>query len=69
MVIPYSQKEKGYGVSELIAVEVAIPALTYDGTATVNIIDNVNSTVTGGGTYSGNRCYQFYYQSCLITLR
>lgn len=59
--IPYKE-EKGYEVSELVAVEVAIPALTYDGTATVNI-GNVNSTVTSisAALTPGTDCYQFYY--------
>ena len=34
--IPYKE-EKGYKTEELVAVEIAVPALTYDGTAAINI--------------------------------
>ena len=34
--IPYKE-EKGYKTEELVAVEIPVPALTYDGTATINI--------------------------------
>ena len=42
--IPYKE-EKGYKTEELVAVEIPVPALTYDGTATINI-SSVVTTVS-----------------------
>lgn len=60
--IPYKEEEEGYKTEELVSVEIVIPALTYDGTATVNVgtmtstVTSVNATVT-----PGTNCYKFYY--------
>lgn len=49
--IPYKE-EKGYRTEELVAVEIPVPALTYDGTATINIsgvvttVSSVSATIT-----------------------
>ena len=59
--IPYKE-EKGYKTEELVAVEIPVPALTYDGTATINInsvvttVSSVSATIT-----PGTDCYKFYY--------
>lgn len=59
--IPYKE-EKGYRTEELVAVEIPVPALTYDGTATINIsgvvttVSSVSATIT-----PGTDCYKFYY--------
>lgn len=59
--IPYKE-EKGYKTEELVAVEIAVPALTYDGTAAINIssvvttVSNISATIT-----PGTGCYKFYY--------
>lgn len=61
--IPYKDKSEGaYKVEELVALEIAIPTLAYDGTATVNIT-NVTSTVTGisASLAPGTDCYKYYY--------
>ena len=59
--IPY-KIEKGYTTEELAAVEISIPALTYGGTATVNI-GTIKSTVTSVNApiTPGTNCYKFYY--------
>lgn len=59
--IPYKE-EKGYEASELVAVEIAVPPLTYGGTAAVNI-GNVSSTVTSvsAALTPGADGYLFYY--------
>lgn len=59
--IPYKE-EKGYKTEELVTVEIAVPALTYDGTATINI-SNMAATVTSvSATITpGTDCYKFYY--------
>lgn len=60
--IPYKEEEEEYKTEELVSVEIVIPALTYDGTATVNVgtmtstVTSVNATVT-----PGTSCYKFYY--------
>lgn len=59
--IPYKE-EKGYKTEELVAVEIPVPALTYDGTASINInsvvttVSSVSATIT-----PGTDCYKFYY--------
>lgn len=61
--IPYKEsEEEEYKTEELVSVEIVVPALTYDGTATVNVgtmtstVTSVNATVT-----PGTNCYKFYY--------
>ena len=61
--IPYKDKSEGaYKAEELVSLEIAIPALTYDGPATVSIT-NVTSTVTGISALltPGTDCYKYYY--------
>ena len=59
--IPYKE-EKGYKTEELVAVEIPVPALTYDGAATVSVssivatVSSVSATIT-----PGTDCYKFYY--------
>ena len=48
--IPYKE-EKGYKTEELVAVEIAVPALTYDGTAAINI----SSVVTTLANYATDK--------------
>lgn len=59
--IPYKE-EKGYKTEELVTVEIPVPALTYGGTATVNV-NNLVATVTSISAefIPGTDCYQFYY--------
>ena len=51
--IPYKE-EKGYKTEELVAVEIPVPALTYDGAATVSVssivatVSSVSATITPG---------------------
>lgn len=60
--IPSKENRQEYTADELTTVEVAIPALTYNGTATVNVTD-VNTTITevSATLTPGTDCYQFYY--------
>lgn len=59
--IPYKE-DKEYKTDELVTVEIPVPALTYDGTATINIgnivttVSSVSATIT-----PGTDCYKFYY--------
>lgn len=59
--IPYNE-EKKYKTEELVTVEIPVPALTYDGTATVNV-GTMNSTTTRVSAMltPGTDCYKFYY--------
>lgn len=59
--IPYKE-EKNYEASEVVAVEIVVPPLTYGGTAAVSI-GNVSSTVTTAraALTPGADCYLFYY--------
>lgn len=59
--IPYKE-EKGYKIEELVFIEIPIPALTYDGTATVTV-GNMIATMTSVSTTitPGSDCYKFYY--------
>ena len=59
--IPYKE-EKGYKTEELVAVEIAVPALTYDGTAAINISSVVTTVSSISATITpGTGCYKFYY--------
>lgn len=59
--IPYKE-EKGYKTEELVAVEIPVPALTYDGTATINISSVVTTVSSVSATITpGTDCYKFYY--------
>ena len=59
--IPYKE-EKGYKTEELVAVEIAVPALTYDGTAAINISSVVTTVSIISATITpGTGCYKFYY--------
>lgn len=59
--IPYKE-EKGYKTEELVAVEIPVPALTYDGTATINISSVVTTVSSISATITpGTGCYKFYY--------
>lgn len=59
--IPYKE-DKEYKTDELVTVEIPVPALTYDGIATINIgnivttVSSVSATIT-----PGTDCYKFYY--------
>lgn len=59
--IPYNEEGK-YKTEELGSVEIPVPALTYDGTATVNV-GNVVATVTSVSAplTPGTDCYKYYY--------
>ena len=59
--IPYNEEGK-YKTEELVSVEIPVPALTYDGTATVNV-GNVVATVTSVSAplTPGTDCYKYYY--------
>ncbi|WP_195471448.1 MULTISPECIES: PL29 family lyase N-terminal domain-containing protein [Bacteroides] len=59
--IPYNE-EGEYQTEELVTVEIPVPALTYDGTATVNV-GNVVATVTSVSApiTPGTDCYKYYY--------
>lgn len=61
--IPYKDKGEGaYKTDELVSLEIAIPALTYDGAATVNVT-NQTSTINGISALltPGADCYKYYY--------
>ena len=59
--IPYKE-EKDYKTEELVAVEIAVPALTYDGTAAINISSVVTTVSSISATITpGTGCYKFYY--------
>ncbi len=59
--IPYKE-EKGYKTEELVTIEIPVPALTYDGTATVNISNMVATVTSVSATITpGTDCYKFYY--------
>lgn len=59
--IPYKE-EKGYKTEELVTVEIAVPALTYDGTAAINISSVVTTVSSISATITpGTGCYKFYY--------
>lgn len=59
--IPYNEEGK-YKTEELVSLEIPVPALTYDGTATVNV-GNVVATVTSVSAplTPGTDCYKYYY--------
>lgn len=59
--IPYKE-EKGYKTEELVTVEIAVPALMYDGTAAINISSVVTTVSSISATITpGTGCYKFYY--------
>lgn len=59
--IPYKE-EGGYKTEELVAVEIPVPALTYDGAATIDVNNVVTTVSSVSATLTpGVDCYKFYY--------